>query len=124
MAVGPPGPSRNRKWSPSIVAKPAAQKWEAAMGDHDGGLSLISAGVRRRDQADEKQDQLQREILAVQGRLLQLARSWVVDPDANIDREKRIAAARKVLDWLRTAPAGGVPSGVRAAGNDGDQGGG
>jgi hypothetical protein len=29
-----------------------------------------------------------------------LARGWVVDPDANVDREKRIAAARKIVDWL------------------------
>jgi hypothetical protein len=79
----------------------AQLRWETAMRDDDGGLSLISAGVRAVTKADEKQDQLQREILEVQNRLLQLARAWVVDPDANIDRDKRIAAARKVLDWLR-----------------------
>ena len=44
--------------------------------------------------------QLQREILEVENRLLQLSRDWVVDPDANVDREKRIHAARKVVNWL------------------------
>jgi hypothetical protein len=81
------------------VAHPT-QKWEASMRDDDGGLSLISAGVRTVTKADEKQDQLQREILEVENRLLQLGRSWAVDPDANVDREKRIGAARKVLQWL------------------------
>jgi hypothetical protein len=79
-------------------------RWETASRDDDGGLSLISAGVRSVTKADEKQDQLQREILEVQSRLLQLARSWVVDPDANIDREKRIAAARSIIDWLMQSP--------------------
>ena len=36
----------------------------------------------------------------MQNRLLQLSRGWVVDPDTNIDRQRRIAAAEKVLDWL------------------------
>lgn len=77
------------------------QRWETAMRDDDGGLSLISAGIRGVTTADDKQNQLQKEIQDVQKRLLQLSRGWVVDPDANIDREKRLAAARKVVDWLR-----------------------
>ena len=75
-------------------------RWETAMRDDDGGLSLISAGIRGAATADEKQNQLQQGIHEVQDRLLQFGRGWVVDPDANVDREKRIAAARKVLDWL------------------------
>jgi len=78
----------------------AEQRWDTAMRDDDGGLSLISAGIRAVTTADDKQNQLQREIVEIQNRLLQLSRDWVVDPDANIDREKRIAAARKVVDWL------------------------
>ena len=39
--------------------------------------------------ADEKQDQLEKQIKEVRNRLLQLANGWVVDPDANVDREKR-----------------------------------
>ncbi len=77
------------------------QRWETAMRDDDGGLSLISAGIRGVTTADDKQNQLQKEIQDVQNRLLQLSRGWVVDPDANIDREKRLAAARRVVDWLR-----------------------
>ena len=78
------------------------QRWETAMRDDDGGLSLISVGIRAVTTANDKQDQLQKEIRDVRNRLLQLSRGWVVDPDANIDREKRLAAARRVVDWLRT----------------------
>jgi hypothetical protein len=77
------------------------QRWETAMRDDDGGLSLISAGIRGVTTADDKQNQLQKEIQDVQNRLLQLACGWVVDPDANIDREKRLAAAKRVVDWLQ-----------------------
>ena len=76
------------------------QRWETAMRDTDGGLSLISAGIRGVTTAGEKQDQLQKRIQDVKNRLLQLSRDWVVDPDANIDREKRLAAARKIVQWL------------------------
>jgi hypothetical protein len=78
----------------------AERRWDTAMRDDDGGLSLISAGIRAVTTADDKQNQLQREIVQIENRLLQLSRDWVVDPDANVDREKRIAAARKVVDWL------------------------
>jgi hypothetical protein len=76
------------------------QRWEAAMRDDDGCLSLISAGTRAVTTADDKQNQLQREITEIENRLLQLSRAWVVDPDANVDREKRIRAARRVVEWL------------------------
>ncbi|HIQ22246.1 MAG TPA: hypothetical protein EYH34_13560 [Planctomycetes bacterium] len=76
------------------------QRWDTAMRDDDGGLSLISAGFRAVTTADDKQDQLQRQITEIENRLLQISRAWVVDPDANVDREKRIRAARRVVDWL------------------------
>jgi hypothetical protein len=75
-------------------------RWDMAMRDDDGGLSLISGGIRAVTTADDKQNQLQKELLEVQSRLLQLSRGWVVDPDTNVDREKRINAAMKVIDWL------------------------
>ena len=78
----------------------AEQRWDTAMRDDDGGLSLISAGIRAVTTADDKQNQLQREILEVQNRLLQHARGWVVNPDANVDRQRRIDVGKKVLDWL------------------------
>jgi len=76
------------------------QRWQTAMKDGDGGLSLISAGIRAVTTADDKQNQLQKRIEDVRNRLLQLSRDWVVDPDANVDREKRLAAARKIVNWL------------------------
>lgn len=76
------------------------QRWDVAMRDDDGGLSLIASGIRAVTTADAKQDELQRRIVEVCNRLLQLSRGWVVDPDANVDREKRMAAAKKILDWL------------------------
>jgi hypothetical protein len=58
-------------------------------------------------------DELQQRINEVRNRLLQLSRGWVVDPDANIDREKRIASARNILQWLGE-DAGAVYSRVYA----------
>jgi len=75
-------------------------RWDTAMRDDDGGLSLIAAGIRAVTSAEEKQNQLHREIQEVESRLLQLSRGWVVSSDTNVDRQKRIAAAMKVLDWL------------------------
>jgi len=80
--------------------KASELRWDTAMRDDDGGLSLISAGIRAVTTADDKQNQLQREILEINNRLLHLSRAWVVDPDANVDREKRIRSARKILNWL------------------------
>ena len=71
------------------------------MKDGDGGQSLISAGIRAVTSADAKQDQLLKEIAEVQNRLLQLSRDWVVDPDTNIDRERRVLAAKKLIEWLQ-----------------------
>jgi hypothetical protein len=78
----------------------AEDKWAAAMRDGDGGLSVISAGWRAVTTAEKKQDQLEKQVEEIHSRLLQLARGWVIDPDANVDREKRIRVAKKVLDWL------------------------
>ena len=65
-----------------------AEKWQAAMRDGDGGLSLISAGWRQVTTAEKKQDQLEHGINEVYKHLLQLANGWIVDPDSNVDREK------------------------------------
>ncbi len=93
-----------------------ATRWDAAMQDDDGGQSLISGGIRAVTSADDKQDQLQKEIAEVQNRLLQLSRGWVVDPDTNIDREKRLIAAQqgpRLADLRRRA---GLPARPRPAG--------
>lgn len=76
------------------------ERWDAAMQDGDGGLSLISAGIRGVTSAEEKQNQLQKNIEEIEGRLLQLGRGWIVDPDANVDRDKRLRVGQKVVDWL------------------------
>ncbi|NQT36220.1 MAG: hypothetical protein HQ581_01950 [Planctomycetes bacterium] len=76
------------------------QRWEASMRDGDGGLSLISAGFRQVTTAEAKQNQLQSQINEVHNELLQLSRGWAVDPDANVDREKRTRAAKRMIDWL------------------------
>jgi hypothetical protein len=75
-------------------------RWDTCMRDGDGGQSLIAGGIRAVTSADAKQNQLQKELAEVQNRLLQLSRGWVVDPDTNLDREKRLAAAKKIIDWL------------------------
>ena len=87
----------------TYVANPE-RKWEAAMGDEDGGLSLISAGWREVTTAERKQQQLEENVDEVYSRLLQLAKGWVVNADSNVDREQRLACAKKVLDWLGSDP--------------------
>lgn len=75
-------------------------RWDTAMRDDDGGLSLIANGIRAVTTAEEKQNQLQHELQEAGSRLLQLSRGWVVSSDTNVDRQNRIAAAQKILDWL------------------------
>ncbi len=84
-----------------IYVRAPEQRWDAAARDDDGGLSLISAGIRAVTTADDKQSQLQKEILDIKNRLLHLSRAWVVDPDANVDREKRIRVGQRVVEWLQ-----------------------
>lgn len=78
----------------------ARSKWDTAMLDDDGGMSLISSGWREVTTAQRKQDQLEISINETYARLLQLGKGWVVNPDANVDRMQREACAKKVLDWL------------------------
>jgi hypothetical protein len=80
--------------------KSPAERWRAAMDDRDGGLSLISAGFQACTTAVGKQDHLKQCIESAEQRLLQLAKGWAVDEDANVDRDKRQAVAGKVLNWL------------------------
>lgn len=75
------------------------RKWAAAMKDGDGGASLIAAAFRRCTSALRKQDELAKAIAETHGALGNLARSWAVDPNANMNRDRRIAAANNVLNW-------------------------
>ncbi len=78
----------------------AEEKWQAAMQDGDGGASLIAAAFRQTTNALRKQDELNKRIEQTHDDLLQLARNWVVDPNANLDRERRINLAKEVLHWF------------------------
>lgn len=77
----------------------AALKWEAAMRDGDGGASLIAAAFRNSTSSLRKQDELTKAITETRISLGNLARGWAVDPNANLDRERRIDSANKVLNW-------------------------
>lgn len=77
-----------------------AQKWEAAVDEADGGMSLISAGWREVTTAHRKQEQLESSVKECRSQLEMLARHWVVNPDSNIDREQRVECAKRVINWL------------------------
>ena len=78
----------------------APRKWEAAMRDGDGGASLIAAAFRKSTSALRKQDELAKAVAETRGTLSQLARNWIVDPNANLDRDRRLASANQVLNWI------------------------
>lgn len=78
----------------------AELKWEVAMRDGDGGLSLISKGFIDCTNSLQKQDTLDEQIKRVRQDLRNLADRWYCNPDANQDREQRLAVARHVLGWL------------------------
>jgi hypothetical protein len=82
----------------------ASRKWEAAMRDGDGGTSLLAAGFRQATSSVRKQDELARNLEETRTALARLAQSWAVDPDVNLDRNRRQALAGEVLDWLRSEP--------------------
>lgn len=78
----------------------ADEKWKAAMRDGDGGASLIAEAFRKTTSATRKQDELNKSIDQTQDELLQLAKNWVVDPNTNLDRERRMKLAEDVLNWF------------------------
>ena len=69
------------------------------MRDGDGGASLIAAAFRNGMSALRKQDELSKAIAENQVHLGSLARNWVVDPNANMDRDRRVNSAQAVLAW-------------------------
>lgn len=75
-------------------------KWEAAMRDGDGGASLIAAAIRESASPLRKQDELTKSLTDVRVSLRQLANSWAVDPNANLDRDRRLNSANQVLSWI------------------------
>lgn len=86
-----------------LVAKYVASpgdRWQAAMRDEDGGLSLISEGFRAATDNAAKRASLERSVDDLRQRIRGLATSWVVPPDANFARDRRIALAHSCLRWL------------------------
>ena len=90
-------------WVQKFVAD-APRKWELAMRDGDGGTSLLATAFRQVTSSLRKQNELERSQRETRAGLRQLAKIWAVDPDANVDRDKRMATARQVLDWIVSAP--------------------
>ncbi len=82
----------------------AEEKWAAAMVDNDGGLSLIARAWKEVTTAHKKQEQLEIQVKEARSRLHQLAQSWVVNADSNIDREQRKACADRIVEWLKSNP--------------------
>jgi hypothetical protein len=78
----------------------AEAKWDVAMQDQDGGLSLICQGFVGCTTSRQKQDALEEQIDQLHEELKNLSESWWCDPDTNNDRQKRKDAAEKVLAWL------------------------
>lgn len=85
------------------VASPA-ERWQAAMRDQDGGLSLISQGFQLTTDNAAKRASLEQTVVNVRRQLHALASSWVVPPDANLARDKRIELAEQCLSWLIDVP--------------------
>lgn len=81
------------------VADPE-RRWQAAMRDNDGGLTLISQGFLGCTSSLQKQDSLEHQLKTVSQEVRNLAQAWYVDPNTNLDREKRMGLARKVIAWL------------------------
>ena len=75
-------------------------KWDVAMRDNDGGLSLICKGFIRCTTSEQKQDALQKRIETLSKSLKALADRWYCDPNANHDRQKRLDSAEQMLGWL------------------------
>jgi hypothetical protein len=82
----------------------AAQRWEAAMRDGDGGLSLISQGFRATTDNASKRAALEDSLVQARQRLRGLAQSWIVPPDANLARQRRMEVADACLRWLVEDP--------------------
>ncbi|MBS0205938.1 MAG: hypothetical protein JSS49_23810 [Planctomycetes bacterium] len=83
----------------------AELKWRHAMQDHDGGVLLIAGAFEKAASAERKQFELDRRITETRQLLCDLGLSWKVNPDTNIDRERRIATAEQVVRWLHSDPS-------------------
>ncbi|PHS03378.1 MAG: hypothetical protein COA78_17915 [Blastopirellula sp.] len=76
------------------------KRWDAAMQDDDGGMSLICSGFRKCTSSEKKQQTLEEQVQHGKQTVRNLAKSWYTDPDSNADRNNRIGLANRVLEWL------------------------
>ena len=83
----------------------AALKWQHAMLDHDGGALLIAGAFGHVTSAERKQSELERRIAETRQLLAELGQSWAIDPNANLDRDRRVATAEQVVRWLHSDPS-------------------
>ena len=81
------------------VAEPE-RRWQIAMMDKDGGLSLIADGILKATDSGVKQAQLEQNLNKARAEIVRLAGDLVVDGNTNVRREARLAMARKVLGLL------------------------
>ena len=75
------------------------RKWRAAIKDGDGGASLIAMAFRQCTSSLRKQDELAMAIDEIKSALKNLAQSWAVDPNANLNRDRRAASADTIMNW-------------------------
>lgn len=78
----------------------APLKWDVAMRDDDGGLSLICQGFVGCTTSMQKQKSLDDQIHQVWDALSNLGEPWYCDPQQNADRQKRKDVVTRLLAWL------------------------
>jgi len=83
-----------------IYVKDATARWDSAMDDEDGGLSLISDGLCQTTDNIQKQDSLRESLVYLEKQLRSLSEQWCVDGDANAVRQDRVQLANEVVNWL------------------------
>jgi hypothetical protein len=82
----------------------AAIRWDASLRDGDGGLSLLSAGLREVTTASAKQVRLASCLDQARLQLLDVTQRWLVKADGQFERMQRLECAEQVLDWLTADP--------------------
>jgi hypothetical protein len=78
----------------------AEHRWDKAMDDSDGGLSLISEGLKQTTDNVQKQESLRVSLQQINNELKSLCEPWFVDADSNTVREQRVELAKEVVNWL------------------------
>lgn len=80
------------------------RKWQAAMTDQDGGVSLVSECIFGCTSSSGKRKQLKQYLEESLRDVALTARSWYFNTETLKDRERRAALACKLLKWLHDDP--------------------